>query len=163
MFIVPNMIDGSSSMKEPLQKSQTIFISLDTVTIVLIFFSRFFIKEQDMPRDMSIQKMSSVDLIRSNIAKRNSEGSIATNTGSVDHFRNNIASRNSNQELEASALSEGKKERSGGTIRVTDGENKVIMLPKWVVEEYGDRSELEALTKTPDTPDNSLQSPASVE
>ena len=152
-------------MKEPLQKSQTIFISLDTVTLVLIFFSRFFRKEQDVPCDKSIHtNKGSVDHIRSSIARRNSnDGSVATNTGSVDHFRNNIARRNSNQESEASALSEGKKETSGNTIRMTDGENKVIILPKWVVEEYGDRTELEALTKTPDTPDNSLQFRASLE
>ena len=45
---------------------------------------------------------------------------------------------------------------------MTDGENKVILLPKWIVEEYGDRTEFEALTKTPDTTDSSLQFPASL-
>ena len=134
VFVAPNMVAGeSNSTKALLQKVQTIFISIDAVTIVIIFFSRLFMKEKIPPKPSGTSGYSVAQLRSNVISRRSSFREGARGSFGEERFNDgNLQGGERNQVIDFTTTN-----TSTVRFKMNGKGNKTIDLPGWVLDKYG--------------------------
>mmetsp|Transcript_34235 Transcript_34235/g.102497 ORF Transcript_34235/g.102497 Transcript_34235/m.102497 type:complete len:156 (-) Transcript_34235:190-657(-) len=135
MYVVSETLsDDSQSMRAPLQNARSLFCSLDTVANILIFFSRFFVKEIDTTAKEPVNHGS--DFFADNIARRG--GGLTTMSRSKEPSEgvNSAATFAEDEKVEEKEdfTMEDDGHMSKSTVRIRM-KGRSINMPKWVVEE----------------------------
>jgi hypothetical protein len=125
----------SASLKASLQKTSSIFISIDTLVNILIFFSGYFIKEK--PRKTSYGALHFLN----KVAQREDsdmDRDPPRNLASLQK-RESTEDPEEQNKLQSNDVSSIQSETSNSlTVRFkTEDSDKTIRFPKWVVDEYG--------------------------
>lgn len=125
----------SASLKASLQKTSSIFISIDTLVNILIFFSGYFIKEK--PKKNSYGALHFLN----KVAQRKDSGmdpDSPRNLGSLQK-RESTEDPEELNKLQSNCVSSIQLETGNSlTVRFkTEDSGKTIRFPKWVVDEYG--------------------------
>mmetsp|Transcript_34240 Transcript_34240/g.102525 ORF Transcript_34240/g.102525 Transcript_34240/m.102525 type:complete len:928 (-) Transcript_34240:190-2973(-) len=135
MYVVSETLsDDSQLMRAPLQNARSLFCSLDTVANILIFFSRFFVKEIDTTAKKPVNRGS--DFFADNIARRG--GGLTTMSRSKEPSEgvNSAATFAEDEKVEEKEdfTMEDDGHMSKSTVRIRM-KGRSINMPKWVVEE----------------------------